>query len=88
MAKIIAYKELDQRKFKIEKNVPCMPWIERKYPFNSMEVGDSFLIPDPTPEDIKKIRSAASVYGTRYKKKFSTQRDSEKLGSYRCWRTK
>lgn len=42
-----------------------------KYPFKSMEVGDSFLVPDFT--SIVSLRSQASVTGRTLGKKFSVR---------------
>lgn len=62
---------------KIEKNI-LMP---RRYPFEDMEVGDSFLL----PPDAKRI--TVQVAALRIRKKtgrvFAIRKTSE---GYRCWR--
>jgi len=70
--------------FEIEKNVP-LP--ERKantskYPFNSMEIGDSFAV----PADIKgTVMNAATTSGRYHGKKFSARQIDENTA--RIWRT-
>lgn len=71
--------------YAIEKNVPVPPRNAainekaRKYPFPSMEVGDSF-----TTEDTK-VRGAAYQWGTvNGGKKFSVRKQGD--GSFRVWR--
>ena len=86
MAKIITSKETSSSVFKIEKDVPHTTWIERKYPFSQMIVGDSFFIETPTIKELRRIRSSACVYGTRVGWKFSIRKEVKKPGSYRCWR--
>ena len=63
--------------------VPTPPENSRaKYPFSSMEVGDSFLIP---PELVSKVRIACHTYAHRTGKKFSVRMDG---AGHRCWRLK
>ena len=70
------------QEFKIEKMTPMPSRRERvKYPFDKMEVGDSFSIPDT--ESYIKLNSAASYYGEKYQKKFSISRLHMRL-----WRIK
>lgn len=62
---------------KVEKNIP-MP---KRWPFDEMKVGDSFLIPKGV------MRTTVSVSALRYGKragmKFTTRDTPE---GYRCWR--
>lgn len=68
----------------IEKNVPITratqsgPGAER-YPWNDMEVGDSF----PVPNDVK-INSFRRLATMHRDKRFSVLKQDD--GSYRCWR--
>lgn len=69
--------------FKIEKSEP-IPQVKMRssWPFGDMEVGDSFLIPEGSPEQ-RTVASAASYYGTRNGKKFSQRLTEE---GTRVWR--
>lgn len=68
--------------FKIEKNVPVPSGsgIGRpsKYPFNAMEVGESFSFPN---EIFKRVSSAASMASSASGKKFKVSGVHN-----RCWR--
>jgi len=77
-------------KFNVESNIDIdkyKPNRLRKYPFDTMGVGDSFFAPN---DDCKKIDitarlySASSIYGTKNNKKFSVRRVD---GGARVWRT-
>lgn len=74
--------------YPIEKGVPMPPAAigGYKYPFGMMEVGDSFPILEPDMEQLKKIRSAACIYGKNNGRQFSIKKDPEAPGSWRCWR--
>ena len=38
---------------KIEKGIPMpAPYVRKRFPFDDMEVGDSFFVPDATPRSI------------------------------------
>ena len=67
---------------KIEKKIP-IPEYRSKYPFASMEVGDSFYMEiDP------QILSSAAWHWSRYKNnesKFKTRKEGK---GARCWRIK
>ena len=69
--------------FEIEKNVPIPSQINGKqiYPFDKMEIGDSFVF---EKEFMNKVHYAKSQYGRRNEKKFALRRISD--GRYRCWR--
>lgn len=56
----------------------------RKYPFNEMKVGDSFLCNGFDPRN---VRLAAISYGRAYERgqKFSVRKTPE---GFRCWRIK
>lgn len=67
----------------IEKGVP-LPTTEpvkcRKYPYTTMEIGDSFLVTDRTPEA---VGSSASQMGKRLNRKFRSAKTREGV---RVWR--
>jgi len=63
--------------FQIEKNVP----LPKKYPFDEMEVGDSFELLDTMKRNTVNI--AARRYGDKTGKKFVVRTKDKKL---RCWR--
>lgn len=67
-------------KLLIEKGVP----IPRRFPFEEMEVGDSFAVPKEISKDA--IYGSANYYGNKYNKKFTVRRMDD--GTYRCWRIK
>lgn len=61
----------------VEKNVP----LPKKYPFDEMEVGDSFELLDTMKRNTVNI--AARRYGDKTGKKFVVRTKDKKL---RCWR--
>jgi hypothetical protein len=63
---------------KIEKGIPLPRW----FPFEQMEVGDSFAI----PPDIRRetVAVAALRYGRKHDMKFVVRLMPDR--SYRCWR--
>lgn len=65
--------------FKIEKNIP-LPTIKGnglRFPFDKMEVGDSFLM---RPEDVRSCSGSANRYANlHYPYKFTLRQN-------RCWR--
>lgn len=69
---------------KIEKNMAKPAIVRRsKYPFQSMEIGDSFATPN------RSAISSAYIYGKRKSKKFimrSSKTEDDKI-EYRIWRT-
>lgn len=72
--------------YTVEKNIPIPPSAKRenakrKYPFNEMEIGDSFWV---DTENRNKVRIAAFNEGTRKKKLFKVTKDMQ--GEVRCWR--
>jgi hypothetical protein len=68
---------------KIDKNIPApIPAIKR-FPFEKMNVGDSFLLPGN--ESNVTLRTNAYLYGKFNNKKFVVK---ESEGTYRCWRIK
>ena len=85
--------------FEVEKNVPIPRQQRRKkfYPFEEMEIGDSFFVPvegnDKKAYAIKRQSVLASVRYARHIKmfgehrKFVTRSDLEN-GGIRCWRLK
>ncbi len=73
---------------KIEKGVPIPEKgnKESKYPFNEMEVGDSAVIIEYTPENMRKINSILYYYTQKNKgKKFTQRQEGDKI---RVWRIK
>jgi hypothetical protein len=62
---------------KIEKGRP----IPRNYPFDKMEVGDSFLIPEYMRHE--SVYMAAMRYRKKTGKKFAVRRTAD---GYCCWR--
>lgn len=82
--------------FEIEKDVEVSPAIKlsgrtRKYPFNEMDVGDSFFIPSGTyaGESVDganrpRVSSAAHNYGKDHGQKFTIRK--QPCGGYRVWR--
>jgi len=78
--------------FKIEKNIPipkiCRPGRNFIYPFNEMEVGDSFFVP---LNGEKKTAVQASIVNSAARRKepggkrFTTRYMAEEDG-IRCWR--
>ena len=67
--------------FKIEKGVPVPPrnggrGAPEKYPFSSMEVGDSFLAPE-------KAQSSTQSAGKRLGMKFTSRKEADGV---RIWR--
>lgn len=79
--------------YPIEKGIPLPPsgfntaGAPEKYPFRSMEVGDSFAIPcdaEGKNKLVARISSAASWYGTRNHCKFAVRSLPNEI---RVWRT-
>jgi hypothetical protein len=63
---------------KVEKNVP----IPTRYPFDKMDVGDSFIV---SPEIARStVTVAAGRYGEKHNMKFTVRKYKD--GAYRCWR--
>lgn len=71
--------------FKIDKKIPYpeIPSSYRnRYPFRSMNVGDSFAL---GTDELLHVRTASAWFGRRNDMKFSTRKHD---GAYRCWRIK
>ena len=66
--------------FEIDHDVPRP---SRKYPFDKMEPGDSFLLNGE--QFTAKVRSSANKYGRLHNCKFSIRMTPD---GYRCWRIK
>ena len=67
-------------KYRIEKGkrLPeTLPPTNRKYPFNEMEIGESFCV---ELSEAKRIRSAAHMYGKRTGTRFATRMLTKKDG--------
>jgi len=67
----------------VEKNIPIPSPAKKeptKYPWKTMEVGDSFFVKG----DAKSVRSQASYATKRYCRKFVTRQEKDGI---RFWRT-
>lgn len=70
--------------YEIEKNVPLPPRAsKRKYPFDSMEVGDSFLAP---VEERQNVARAVTIENQKAGARFSVRTMKDRSG-IRVWRT-
>ena len=68
--------------YKIESGVPLLLSREERYPFGSLEIGQSFVF---QPHDVHAVRSAAQWVGKKLERKFSVKKcKAEGVG--RCWR--
>jgi hypothetical protein len=73
--------------YKIEKNIPVFDKGGRKsrYPFNSMEIGDSFTVPK---KEYYALCTSARNYRTRHNGfDFITRKDKNDPLKFRLWRT-
>lgn len=68
---------------KIDKDIPMPQHLSRnvKYPFGTLEIGDSFLV----NESRRLVSSAACAFGKNHNKKFTVRTTPEGM---RCWRVK
>jgi hypothetical protein len=67
--------------YSIDKNIPLAS--KKAYPFDEMEVGDSFLIPCTDPKKISLIRAQINNAKKRYPNKvISTRKEEDGL---RVW---
>lgn len=64
-------------RIKVEKNI-LMP---RQWPFDEMQVGDSFAVPPNAKRPA--VNVAAMRYGRKHNMKFTVRKTPE---GYRCWR--
>ena len=71
--------------FTIEKSIPVPKLTgagrKTKYPFESMQVGDSFFVKDGT---VKTLSRSCCTYGKRLERKFTSRTVD---GGARVWRT-
>ena len=71
--------------FTIEKGIPVPKQVgagrKNKYPFDAMEVGDSFFVKDGT---VKTLSRSCGIYGKRLERKFASRTVD---GGVRVWRT-
>ncbi len=67
-------------KFVIEKDIPAPKGRNTKYPFDDMEIGDSFVAPNTARSNLS---AAASAAGRKLRRKFVTA-DTE--NGPRVWR--
>lgn len=75
---------MSQLEIKIEKNIP-IPTISCKFPFDKMQVGDSFIIPDEIPHTRVRVKCIQYVKKNNLSHKFSIKKVNK---GYRCWRVK
>jgi hypothetical protein len=66
---------------KIEKGLPLVPYNNTRWPFDSMEIGDSFLIPSQTKSST--VSAAARFHSKIKGTKFSVRKTPD---GHRCWR--
>lgn len=57
-----------------------------RYPFAQMKVGDFFEVDIIDPNQLKRMRSAASMHGLLHQKRFSIKWSHPIKKTYRCWR--
>jgi hypothetical protein len=72
-------------KLEIEKGIPIPPKKGGKifFPFDEMEVGDSFFVPVKEKNMRRLVNNKASKYAGKSGKKFTTRTVE---GGIRCWR--
>lgn len=79
---------MNDTEFEIKSGVP-LPSVEtsrrRRWPFHIMSVGDHFDLPcrSSQSKDAIRLRAAASYYGRKHNKRFTTRAIE---GGVRCWR--
>lgn len=75
----------------VEKDIkPIKERAFRKYPFEEMDIGDSFFVPLNNVDPIRvqsRIKTSAKRFGNENNRKFITRIIREQNG-VRCWRTK
>lgn len=71
--------------FEIESGKPIPPDPRKKYPFDQMEVGDSFFVPlgDNEQRVKKTVSNCARSFGKRVGQRFSIRSDGDGI---RIWR--
>jgi hypothetical protein len=71
--------------FKLDTNVPMPTVNSNKYPFDGMDVGDSFFVPGGNA--VRRLRSAAAYHARQANVKYSTRVTTENdTDGARCWR--
>jgi hypothetical protein len=70
----------------VDKDVPIPPKRVEWYPWERLQVGDSFAVPTPTEKEDRSVRSCASVASRRLGWKFTVRRTAPK--QVRVWRVK
>jgi hypothetical protein len=75
---------VSETQFKVDRDVPIPAFIEggRKYPFNTMNVGDSFAV---SALARPAVITASVTYARKHGVKFTTRKDGS---GYRIWRIK
>jgi hypothetical protein len=78
--------QIESVEFKIEQGIEIPPRRSGalKYPFDQMNVGDSFFIPEDSSVKPANVSNSAQAYGKQTGRKFTVRRVE---GGYRCWRT-
>lgn len=76
---------VDNVEFSVEKGKPLPAYPRRRYPFDRMEVGDSFWVPvgDNSERTKSNLNGSARAFGRRKGQKFSIRRDED---GFRVWR--
>lgn len=77
------------RRYTVQKDVvvPKARW--HKYPFATMEVGDSFVLAGSDDIEVSRVRASSCYYGIRHPpRKFSVRLADPETKVYRCWRVK
>lgn len=72
--------------FKIEKGIPVpVNAAQAKYPWRSMEVGDSFIINDYSRENMQAAGNAARIFCSKAKLdwKFTCRKEGDKVRIFR-----
>ena len=85
-ATVTKLREPSETKFRVESGVPIPPVVKSypKYPFDQMQVGDSFDAGEHSKADKVRVRNAAAMHGRRTGTKFTTRKTDD--NRIRCWR--
>ena len=74
--------------FKVDKKIPVpKEHTPNRYPFDTMEIGDSFFVTEDQTANLKSVYGAASHHAKRHNKKFlSAIREEGGKRGIRVWR--
>lgn len=67
--------------YQVERGIPIPETTRQKYPFQNMNIKDSFMF---TENDKERVLSSASYWSDKLEHKYSTRKTGEK--TYRIWR--